>query len=235
MNFSHRRANACWASLLAAGLLVASTGLAQAESAIDQGKQIYTQGTQGATACITCHGAQGQGMAAANFPYLAGQGSDYLEAQLQAFADGARSNPIMQPIASALSTPQRAAVVAYIDTLPRPWDAVKLAAQATTQPDAKDMGAWIASRGDWAHDVPACTQCHAAGGTGVAPHFPAIAGLSKNYIVEQFTQWRNGHRPAGPQDLMGTIAKHMDEAQIDAVATYFSALPQAAASTEGAK
>jgi len=220
---------------LAGGLLLLGTAVARADSASDLGKQIYSQGANGVTACITCHGAQGQGMAAANFPYLAGQGSAYLEAQLQALGDGSRSNPIMQPIAAALTATQRQAVVAYIDTLPRPWDAKALAAQASTQPDAKDDGAWLANRGDWAHDIPACTQCHAAGGTGVGPHFPAIAGLSKAYIVEQFTQWRNGHRPAGPQNLMGAIAKRMDDAQTDAVANYFAALPQRATLAEGAK
>ena len=235
MSFSRRHARVCQVSLLAAGFLFASAGLARAESATDLGKQIYTQGAQGVTACVTCHGAQGQGMAAANFPYLAGQGSAYLDAQLQAFGNGTRSNPIMQPIAAALSAPQRAALTAYIDTLPRPWDATRLAAQATSQPNAKDLGAWIANRGDWAHNIPACTQCHAAGGIGVAPHFPAIAGLSKTYIVEQFAQWRAGHRPSGPQDLMGGIAKHMNDEQINAVATYFSALPQAAAPAEGAQ
>jgi cytochrome c553 len=235
MSSSHRRLGVCRATLLAAGFLIASTGWTHAESAIDQGKQIYTQGAKGITACITCHGAQGQGMAAANFPYLAGQGAAYLEAQLLAFGNGSRSNPIMQPIAAAMTEPQRAAVAAYLDTLPRPWNAAQLAAQATSQPDAKNLGAWIANRGDWAHDVPACTQCHAAGGIGVAPHFPAIAGLSKAYIVEQFTKWRTGQRPAGPQNLMGGVAKRMDDAQIDAVATYFSALPQAAAPAQGAQ
>ena len=220
---------------LMAGSALLVAGLAQAASpAVDAGKQVYTQGATGVTACITCHGAQGEGMAAANFPFLAGQGADYLSAQLQAFADGSRVNPIMKPIATALTSAQRAAVVAYIRTLPAPWDADKLAAQVNTQPNARDAGAWIANRGDWAQQIPACIQCHAPGGIGVGPHFPALAGLSKTYIVEQFAQWRAGQRPGGPQDLMGGIVKRMNDAQIAAVADYFSALPQAA-SGKGAK
>jgi cytochrome c553 len=220
--------------LLVGALSLLGTGLAQAASPTDVGKQIYTQGAPGITACITCHGAQGEGMAAANFPFLAGQGADYLMAQLQMFSDGSRANAIMKPIAAALTPEQRQAVVAYIRTLPAPWSADKLAAQATTLPDAKDIGAWLANRGDWAREIPACIQCHAAGGIGVAPSFPAIAGLSKTYIVEQFTQWRAGQRASGPQNLMGDIAKRMNDEQIAAVAGYFSALPQAA-SHEGAK
>lgn len=229
-----RRRRALWCPLWIGALSLLGAGLAQAESPADTGKQIFTQGVPGVAACITCHGAQGEGMAAANFPFLARQGADYLAAQLQMFSDGTRANPIMKPIASALTPDQRQAVVAYIQTLPAPWDAARLAALATTQPDAKDTGAWIANRGDWAHDIPACTQCHAAGGIGVAPSFPAIAGLSKTYIVEQFTQWRAGQRAGGPQNLMSDIAKRMDDGQIAAVAAYFSALPQAA-SQEGAK
>ncbi|TAN28478.1 MAG: cytochrome c4 [Castellaniella sp.] len=230
MFFSNKYRRALWISTMS----LLGTGLAQAASPTDAGKQIFTQGGPGITACITCHGAQGQGMAAANFPFLAGQGANYLAAQLQMFSDGTRANPIMKPIASALTPEQRQAVVAYIRTLPAPWDAGKLAAQANTLPDAQDTGAWIANRGDWAHDIPACIQCHAAGGIGVVPNFPAIAGLSKTYIVEQFTQWRSGQRAGGPQNLMGNIAKRMNDGQIAAVAGYFSALPQAT-SLEGAK
>ena len=231
---SNHRRRALLRPLLVSALVGLGAGQAQAASPTDAGKQIYTQGAPGVTACITCHGAHGEGMAAANFPFLAGQGADYLSAQLQAFADGSRVNPIMKPIATALTSAQRAAVVAYIRTLPAPWDADKLAAQVNTQPNAQDAGAWIANRGDWAQQIPACIQCHAPGGIGVGPHFPALAGLSKTYIVEQFTQWRAGQRPGGPQGLMSGIAKRMNDAQIAAVADYFSALPQAA-SGKGAK
>lgn len=234
MTFSTQCRRLPWYPWLVGSLLLSGVGLARAASPADMGKQIYTEGGPGLTACITCHGARGEGTDTANFPFLAGQGADYLTAQLQMFSDGTRANPIMKPIAAALTPEQRQAVVAYIRTLPAPWDADKLAAQATTLPGAKDTGAWIANRGDWAHEIPACTQCHAAGGIGVAPSFPAIAGLSKAYIVEQFTQWRAGQRAGGPQNLMGDIARRMNDEQIAAVAGYFSALPQKA-SQEGAK
>lgn len=234
MSFSTKCRRALWYPLGISALSLLGMGPTQAASPADAGKQIFTQGSPGVTACITCHGAHGEGMAAANFPFLAGQGADYLMAQLQMFSDGSRANLIMKPIAAALTPEQRQAVVAYIRTLPAPWNADKLAAQATTLPDAKDIGAWLANRGDWAHEIPACIQCHAAGGIGVTPSFPAIAGLSKTYIVEQFTQWRAGQRAGGPQNLMGDIAKRMNDEQIAAVAGYFSALPQAA-SQEGAR
>lgn len=199
---------------------------AQADALVDQGKQIYTQGAGAAIACITCHGQSAEGMAAANFPFLAGQGADYLTEQLLNFASGARENEIMKPIAKALDADQVKAVLAYIQTMPLPFDADKLATSISNQPAAKDTGAWIANRGDWANNVPACVQCHGVAGTGVAPHFPAIVGLSKNYIIEQFDMWRNGKRAAGPLDLMANIANRTSDTQIEAVAEYFANLPK---------
>lgn len=218
--------------LLAAALLLAAGSVAQAASLADQGKQIYTQGGGGVPACVGCHGAKGEGQAAANFPFLAGQGNQYLDEQLQAFASGSRDNAIMKPVASGLSADQRKAVIAYIGTLPASWDAAKLGALAQTYPDSKDAGAWLANRGDWSQQVPACIQCHAAGGVGVGAQFPALAGLSKTYIIEQFNLWRSGKRQPGPGNLMGEIAKRLSEKQVEAVATYFAALPQAAAGKE---
>jgi len=59
---------------------------ASAQGAPD-GKQISTQGANGAPACITCHGAQGEGNPAAGFPQLAGLGAKYLSEQLEAMAN----------------------------------------------------------------------------------------------------------------------------------------------------
>ncbi|MCS6474378.1 c-type cytochrome, partial [Burkholderia thailandensis] len=74
--------------LLAAAVLLASH--ARADD-IALGKTIATQGaTTGVAACIGCHGAQGEGNAAAGFPRLAGTNAAYLAAQLAAFADGSR-------------------------------------------------------------------------------------------------------------------------------------------------
>lgn len=225
-----------WGPILAGCLTLSALSTAGADTLLAQGRQIYTQGTAGAPACIACHGAQGEGSIAANFPYLAGQGATYLEDQLNALADGSRQNPVMKPVAAALSEAQRHAVAAYAASLPRPWDATRLSATIQTPPDGKDAGAWLANRGDWSVQVPACTQCHAAGGIGVGSQFPAIAGLSRTYIVEQFTLWRHDQRPAGPGQLMGGIAKRLTEPQIEAVAAYFSSLPQTAApQSTGAK
>ncbi|MEE1886487.1 c-type cytochrome [Pseudomonas carassii] len=71
-------------------------------------------------ACTACHGAQlmGQG----NFPRLAGQGVDYLQAQLDAFAEGRRVDPsgAMTAIVANLTTQDRQALSHYLATLAPP-------------------------------------------------------------------------------------------------------------------
>lgn len=215
-----------------AGLLLLSFNPAVAAPT---GQEIYSSGVDGVPACITCHGAKGEGMAAANFPFLAGHSVEYLDEQLKMFADGSRANPVMKPIAGGLNEANTKAVIDYITTLPVNIDTKAVAAQANTYPDPKDQGAWLANRGDWANNIPACVQCHASGGIGVEPSFPQIAGLSKGYIVEQFNNWRDGTRAAGPLNLMGDIAKRMNDEQIAAVAEYFANIAESSQASTGAK
>ena len=120
--------------LAAAGLLCAAVATATAQPA-KQGQQIAAQGTsQGVAACISCHGAKGEGLGA--FPRLAGTGQVYLLAQLDALAAGSRKNPFMQPIAQNLSSIERQAVALYFSQLPAPF-----VASDPAQPSRSDTGA----------------------------------------------------------------------------------------------
>jgi cytochrome c553 len=69
--------------------------------------------------CSACHGQNGISVASI-YPNLAGQKMDYMVAQLKAFRDGTRSNPIMAPIAKSLSEADIANVTAYLSTLKGP-------------------------------------------------------------------------------------------------------------------
>lgn len=193
--------------------------------AVTDGQEIATAGSGGVIACATCHGANGEGMAAAGFPYLAGQGARYLSEQLRNFASGERHNPIMEPIAKAMTSAQIEAVSSYFAQLPKPFDATALSNMVDTYPQKSATGAWVANRGDWDNNIPACIQCHGPGGVGVGTRFPALAGLPANYVRQQLIDWKGKKRPDGPLSLMGDIARRMSEAQITAVADYFAALP----------
>lgn len=183
------------------------------------GAAIAAKGTpSGALACMTCHGTQGEGNAAAGFPRLAGLPAQYLAAQLDSFAADKRQNPIMGPIAKQLDAAQRQAVAGYYGAL------APVAAPASPEGAARrqaDTGAWLALRGRWDHDLPACVQCHGPGGTGVGAAFPALAGQTSAYIAAQLHAFKNGTRPGGPQDLMKAVANKLSDGDITAVSNYF--------------
>lgn len=188
----------------------------------DAGARIASAGTpDGATACASCHGPRGEGMGA--FPHLAGSGATYLREQLEVFASGKRQNPIMQPIAQALSPEQRAQVAGYYAALPRPVAAADREARSRS-----DTGAWLATRGRWDDDLPACAQCHGPGGSGVGTSFPPLAGQPAAYLAGQLKAWQTGARPPGPLGLMETVARKLKDDEIQAVSNYYAGLPATA-------
>lgn len=179
-------------------------------------------------ACASCHGAQGEGLAA--FPPLGGTGYDYTLAQLNAFADGSRQNAVMGPIAKALSPEERASAAAYFSQLP-----ARVQATVPPPPAASDAGGWLAQRGRWADNVPACAQCHGPAGEGVGSAFPPIAHLPVDYLQAQIQAWTTGTRPPGPLGLMPEIARKLKAQDVQALAAYYSQLQAQAAAPAAAK
>lgn len=214
-----------FSATLLAGLVCATAAQAQAEP---DGKQISMQGANGAPACITCHGARGEGNPAAGFPQLAGIGAKYLAEQLEAMANGSRVSPLMAATAKALSPAQQDAVARYYAGLPSPLNTDHLAATAMPPVKPTDTGAWLATRGAWDKNVPACNQCHGPGGIGVGENFPSLAGQPAAYIAGQLRAWQQGQRPPGPLGLMPAVATRLTDAEIDAVSAYYAGLPAAA-------
>lgn len=183
------------------------------------GSAIAAKGTAaGAAACVACHGAKGEGNAAAGFPRLAGLPAAYLASQLQNFAEEKRKNPVMAPVAKQLTPVERKAVADYYGALPAtaaPAAAVAVPLRQT------DTGEWLALRGRWENNLPACVQCHGPGGAGIGAAFPALAGQSSAYIAAQLHAFKSGARVGGPQDLMKVVASKLSDGDITAVATYF--------------
>lgn len=180
------------------------------------GAAIAQQGGPGMTACAACHGARGEGQAAAGFPRLAGQPKAYLLKQLQEFANGKRKNPQMEPIARALSTQQRGDVADHYASLPG-W---KAGAKSAASSPRSLLGASLATRGNWNKEIPACFACHGPDGAGIPPYFPALAGQPSAYTRAQLKAWQAGTRSNDPQGLMKAVADKMTDAEIDAVSAY---------------
>ena len=84
---------------------------------IEQGQKLYRAGDQakGLPACAACHGPAGAGIPA-QYPRIAGQFTEYLEAQLKSFREGARSNDankMMRMIALKMTDAEIKAVADY--------------------------------------------------------------------------------------------------------------------------
>jgi len=82
--------------LLATALWLAEPS--HSDPLVEQDGAIAASGGSGVLAFVVCHGAPGEGIAAAGFPYLA--------LQLQYFAQGMRQRPVMAPIAKGLQLEQ---------------------------------------------------------------------------------------------------------------------------------
>ena len=82
------------------------------------GQKIYRGGNlaTGVAACAGCHGPAGAGMPA-QYPRIAGQFPEYVEAQLKAFRAGARANDpngMMRSVAARMSDKEIQAVSEYV-------------------------------------------------------------------------------------------------------------------------
>jgi len=180
------------------------------------GEALAKHGATAAAPCMQCHGANGEGQAAAGFPRLAGQNQAYLVKQLQDFSHGHRANPIMQALARTLSARQIRDAAEYYASLPA-WQANK----PVVLTPAAARGSQLARKGNWGKGIPACFACHGEKGVGIAPSFPALAGQNASYMSKQLSAWRTGARTNDPQGLMRSVAEKMRPDEIAAVSAYF--------------
>jgi cytochrome c553 len=188
------------------------------------GQQIASAGTpNGVTACVGCHGAQGEGNEAGGFPRLAGQPAYYLGKQLAAYASGARVNPVMMPIAKAMGAQQIRDVSAYYESL-RPGPAAGGAPAAGTAAGGA-RARTLALVGDEAREVQACINCHGPGGAGEPPQAPYLAGQHPGYLTATMKQWKSGERKTDQSGQMPHIAKALSDADVAALSAYFGAMP----------
>jgi cytochrome c553 len=213
---------------LAAAWLVAVNAHAQAQAPSgggndsNTGKQIATAGApNGVAPCASCHGAQGEGNPASNFPRIGGQPTAYLARQLTSYANGSRANPIMEPIAKALTSQQIEAVSSYYAALAAPSS--KPASPAATTGDKR--GQVLANVGDDRIGVQGCANCHGPGGIGEPPNYPYLASQHTGYLTVTLGEWKKGTRKTDPSQQMNMIARRLSEADIASVAAYYSAQP----------
>lgn len=192
------------------------------------GQQIASAGApNGVTACVSCHGANGEGNAGGGFPRLAGQSEYYLSKQMAAFASGSRNNPIMSPIAKAMNEAQIRDVSAWYATRETPSSAGGANAVGSGGNAGKggSRGQTLATVGDNAKRVQACANCHGPNGAGEPPPYPYLAGQHASYFKAAMAEWKSGARNTDASGQMPLIAKALSDADVDALSSFYAAQP----------
>jgi len=197
-----------------AGLALATTHI-QAESLVDGSAEA---GKASALTCTACHGSEGNS-SSPMWPNLAGQNAPYLLAQLKAFKDGSRSDPLMSSQAMMLSDDDMANLAVYFESLPA-------AAQSVADVSLLDRGEALYRGGSKGKEASACLACHGPTGRGnPAAKYPALNGQHAAYTAKQLNDYANAARTSdGKTRIMRDIAANLDKEDIAALSSYVQGL-----------
>ena len=167
--------------------------------------------------CSECHGPGGDGNNP-QFPKLAAQQPQYLEAQLRAFRAHERAEPEAQHYmwgAASRDIDENliAAVARYFASQPAPKG-------VSGDPALVAKGKKLFQEGSPQRQIQACASCHGpeAKGNGV---FPRLAGQHGQYLLKQLRLIQTAVRKA---PVMHGIIEHLDDADMQAVAAYLQSL-----------
>ncbi len=197
-----------------AGLVLAATHV-QANSLVDGSADT---GKAKAITCTACHGPEGNSINAL-WPNIAGQNAPYLQAQLVAFKDGSRTDPVMSSQAMILSDQDMADLAVYFESLPG-------AAQTVANAKSVDLGEALYRGGNSETGVAACLACHGPTGRGnPAAKYPALQGQHATYTAKQLNDYASGTRTTdGKTSIMRDIAKNLSKEDIEALSSYMQGL-----------
>lgn len=190
-----------------------------AASDVPSGKQSMDIIPPAAQLCVSCHGAEGEGIEPLG-PRLAGLSKEYISTQLQHFQTGVRQNATMMPMAMTLQGDGIEQVARYFAA--KPANHVKPVIRGE-QVVFNDDTARLAYQGDWSRGLPACVTCHGPSALG-GGLFPRLAGQQASYIKTQLLAWQSGTRKGDVDGMMGSVANKLTVAEIDALANYFANL-----------
>lgn len=194
---------------------------------LEKGRLVAMGGSQAGgsgMACISCHGAEGQGDGSGAFPRLTGQPGWYMYKQLQDYASGARPNNVMSGVARRLTDDEMEAVSAYYAALRAP------ARPTLGEVDgaALQWGGQLGAVGSAERGIPACVNCHGPKGMGNAPSVPYLAGQYAGYMEYQLKLWKDGTRDNDTANVMSAIASKMTAEDMQAVSEYYARVRPAA-------
>jgi len=169
--------------------------------------------------CSNCHGLDGVSVSP-NFPVLAAQTPEYIEAQLKEFRSHDRADPAgfeyMWGLSRKLTDEQIAGLAKYYASQPP--------ARGIAAGDAarREAGAAIFAAGVPAKNIPPCQSCHGDKGQGNAA-FPRLAGQHADYVEKQLIVFqRTDQRPSGA--VMKTIVHDLSGDDLHSVAGYVKSI-----------
>ena len=208
-------------------LLLALAGACTASFAQDI-KGDAAVGVGKAAMCIGCHGIKGY---QASFPevyrvpMIAGQGSKYIVASLQAYAKGDRKHPTMRAVATSLSDQDMADLGAFYEKQGKDAGAGAAATLAASPPDAlKDR-------------LQICLSCHGANfSSPIDPGYPKLAGQHADYLFAAMKSYgtdANPHVGRTNPTMRSQVVQEADgkkkalysSAELKVLAKYLASLP----------
>lgn len=197
-----------------AGILL-TMPFAMAESLVDGSVEA---GKAKAITCSACHGSDGNSMSPL-WPNLAGQSAPYMVAQLKAFKDRDREDPLMTAQAMLISDRDVNDLAVYFESLPA-------AAQAVADPGLVDRAEALYRGGNADNGAAACIACHGPTGRGnPAAAYPALNGQHAAYTAKQLQDYASGARKSdGTTHIMRDIAQRLSLDDIQALASYVQGL-----------
>ena len=102
-------------------ILITALGVIGASLLSNPAQALDAAGLYKERTCIACHGAEGRVPVMDEYPKLAGQGADYLLAQMKDIKSGARSNAhavAMKNVMHLASEEELAEIAAWLSGLP---------------------------------------------------------------------------------------------------------------------
>ncbi len=206
------------ACVLAWMLLAGIAGCTSLERSRSLSDERVSASTTALQVCSNCHGAKGISTSP-NFPHLAAQSPDYLEAQLKAFRGHGRADPAgfeyMWGISAKLSDQQIAGLSRYFSQQPA-------ATGHSSDPVREQRGKAIFADGISSSGIPACASCHGEHGEGIGA-FPRLAGQHADYISKQLTAFqRTDERPGSA--IMQSVAHALTNDDIASLASYVESI-----------
>jgi len=154
--------------------------------------------------CVACHGDKGVS-SNPEWPNLAGQNANYLAAQIIAFRDGRRSNPMMDTLVADLTDADAGALAQWYAGQD---NAVSASGDAKLVAAGENLSSY-------------CKACHGMSGTPVANEWPVLAGQQAAYLHKQLSAFKNGSRTSS---FMQAAISQLGEPEFVALAAFYSQL-----------